>query len=107
MADFILQGSVKDTTGNITISPVTVTVSAPTTTPGTVNDLAVISVTANSLTVAFTEVNDGTGLPAKYDLRYAVGTIAWGSASVGTSTLLTGTVIGAKRVFTIPNLTAA
>src|SRR6266568_2356685 len=81
-------------------------------TPGTVTDLAVVGVTDTGATVAFTEVNDGTGLPASYDVRYQVGTITWGitatSVTRGTcATPLAGTVIGAKRTCTVLGLTPA
>ncbi len=60
-----------------------ITVSAPVvvTNPAPVTDLAVSGVTTTALTLSFTEVNDGTGQPAKYDFRYAVGTIVFGSAT--------------------------
>src|SRR3989442_10496019 len=44
------------------------------TNPGTVTDLAVAGGTDSSVTLAFTEVSDGTGLPASYYVRWAVGT---------------------------------
>src|SRR5439155_36086 len=47
---------------------------------GTVLNLAVASATDSSLTLSFTEVDDGTGQPASYDVRYAVGALSWGSA---------------------------
>src|SRR5437667_8259930 len=56
------------------------TVTATVTTPGTVTDLAVAGVTDTALTLAFTEVSDGTGQPASYDVRYAVGTLSWSAA---------------------------
>ena len=31
--------------------------------------------------ITFTAVSDGTGQPASYDLRYAAGSISWGSAN--------------------------
>ena len=80
--------------------------------PGTVTDLAVVGVTDTAATLAFTEVNDGTGLPASYDVRYQVGTITWGvtatSVTRGTcATPLAGTAIGAKRTCTVLGLTPA
>ncbi|MGH7673063.1 MAG: Ig-like domain-containing protein, partial [Gemmatimonadales bacterium] len=45
--------------------------------PGTVTDLAVSGVTDSSATLAFTEVHDGTGLPASYFVRYAKPSLAW------------------------------
>jgi len=83
----------------------TVTVTAPTANPGTVTDLAVASVTASSATVSFTDVNDGTGQPASYYLRYAAGTISWGSATELPA--ITGGAIGTKQAVTVPGLTAS
>jgi uncharacterized protein YjdB len=88
-----------------------ITVTTAVTNPGTVTNLAVTSVTTNGLTLSFTEVNDGTGQPAKYDFRYAVGTISFGSAtnvSQGTCVRpVLGTAIGATRTCTILGLTPA
>src|SRR5207253_481560 len=46
---------------------------APTvpTAPGTVTDLAVAAATDTVITLSFTEVTDGSGQAAKYDIRYA------------------------------------
>src|SRR5207245_2421542 len=56
---------------------ITVTVPASTS-PGTVTDLAVAGVTETSVTLSFTELDDGTGAPANYDVRTAVGsTLTW------------------------------
>jgi hypothetical protein len=83
----------------------TITVTASATPPGTVTDLAVASVTVSSATLTFTEVNDGTGQPASYYMRYAVGTISWGLATeVGP---IAGTAIGAKRSYTVTGLAAS
>ncbi len=88
-----------------------ISVTAAVTNPGTVTDLAVTGVTTNGLTLAFTEVTDGAGQPAKYDFRYAVGTIAFGSATnVAQGTCVrpvNGTSIGAARSCTILGLTPA
>jgi len=66
-----------------------------------VNDLAIASVTDTSVTLVFTEVDDGTGQPAKYDIRWAVDPISWTSASSVTNgscrTPVAGTTIGARR----------
>jgi uncharacterized protein YjdB len=81
------------------------------TNPGTVTNLAVSGVTSSSATLTFTEVNDGTGQPASYDVRYAKGTISWGSATTvtqGTCKVpLAGTTIGAKRTCTVTGLAAS
>src|SRR5258705_51519 len=87
-----------------------VTITAAVTNPALVSDLAVASVTANGLTLAFTEVNDGTGQPAKYDIRYAAGTIAFGAATDVTQGTcvrpVLGSAIGARRTCTILGLSA-
>ena len=49
--------------------------------PGTVSDLAVGATTEVSVTLSFTQVDDGMGQPAKYDVRYAVAPISWGTAN--------------------------
>ncbi len=82
-----------------------VTMTAPVITkPGAVVDLAVAGVTDTSATLSFTEVNDGTGSPASYDVRFAVSPLSWGSAPAvarGTcATPLAGSAIGAKRTCT-------
>lgn len=91
-----------------------ITVTAPSVTvPGTVSDLAVIGATDSSATLAFTEVTDGTGQPASYDIRYVPGTsLSWGasvpSVSRGTcATPVVGTAVGAKRTCAVLGLAAA
>jgi uncharacterized protein YjdB len=80
----------------------------PPATPGTVTDLAVSAVTDSSVTLSFTEVSDGTGLPAKYDIRWAAGSISWPTApdvTRGSCTVpLAGTAIGARRSCTVLGL---
>jgi len=49
-----------------------VSVATPVTKPGTVTDLAVVGVSDTSATLTFTEVSDGTGVPASYLVRFAV-----------------------------------
>src|SRR5205823_5443001 len=62
-------------------------------------------------TLSFTEVNDGTGAPAQYDVRYAASPISWGSApSVAQGTCATpvaGSAIGAARSCSVLGLSAA
>ena len=87
----------------------TVTVTGGTTNPGAVTNLSVVGTTSNSITLSFAEVNDGSGQPASYDIRWASGTITWWSAaSVAQGTCqvpLTGTVIGTTRSCTVLGLT--
>jgi uncharacterized protein YjdB len=87
----------------------TVTVTTTTTQPGAVTNLSVAGTTSNSITLSFTEVNDGSVQPASYDIRWASGTITWWSAaSVAQGTCqvpVTGTAIGATRSCTVVGLT--
>jgi hypothetical protein len=61
--------------------------------------------------LGFTEVDDGTGQAATYDVRYARPPIDWASATVvaqGTcSTPVAGTTIGAHRTCTVEGLSPA
>jgi uncharacterized protein YjdB len=85
-----------------------VTVAAAVTNPGTVSNLAVASVTPNSVTLSFTEVTGGAGQPASYDVRSAPAPLSWATASSvanGTcATPLAGSVIGATRTCTVTSL---
>src|SRR6267142_384302 len=72
------------------------------TAPLTVNDLTVASVTPNTITLAFTEVDDGSGKPASYEIRYAAGTLSWSTGTAIPS--LVGTTIGAKRTIVVTGL---
>jgi uncharacterized protein YjdB len=80
----------------------------PPATPGTVTDLSVASATDSSITLSFTEVNNGAGQPASYEIRWAAGSLSWGSGqsvSRGTCTTpLAGTAIGARRNCTVLGL---
>jgi len=77
--------------------------------PGTVTDLQAAVTGSTSVTLSFTQVNDGTGQPAKYDVRYAVAPIGWGSATSTTSgtctTPVAGTAIGSQLSCTVLGLT--
>ena len=79
--------------------------------PGTVTDLQASVIGSTSVTLSFTQVNDGTGKPAKYDVRYAVAPISWGSAASTTSgtctTPVAGTTIGSQLSCTVLGLTPA
>ncbi len=75
------------------------------------NNLGAASVAANSVTLSFTEVNNGAGLPASYEIRFAPGTLSWGSGtpvSQGTCSVpLAGSAIGAARTCTVLGLATA
>jgi uncharacterized protein YjdB len=77
--------------------------------PAAVSDLAVSSTADTAVTLSFTEVNDGTGSPASYDVRFATSPLSWGSATSVTrgtcTTPVAGTSIGAKRSCTVLGLT--
>jgi uncharacterized protein YjdB len=85
-----------------------ITVSAAVTDPGVVANLTVASVTPTSVTLSFVEVTDGAGQAASYDIRWAQGTLVWGSApdvSQGTCAApMTGTAIGATRTCAVTGL---
>ncbi len=77
--------------------------------PSAVTDFAVASIADTTATVSFTQVSDGAGQPASYEIRYAVAPISWGTASTvarGTCvTPLVGTALGVKLSCTINGLT--
>ena len=79
--------------------------------PGAVTDLQAAVTGSTSVTLSFTQVNDGTGQPAKYNVRYAVSPIAWGSATSTTNgtcaTPVAGTAIGSQLTCTVLGLTPA
>jgi len=81
--------------------------------PGAVTDLAIAGKTDTSLTLSFTDVTDGSGHPANYDVRDVAGsTLTWGSSAPsvkrGTcATPVVGTSIGAKRTCTVLGLAAS
>ncbi len=84
---------------------------AQTTTPGAgtaaeVGDLTVTAATESSLTLRWTQVEDGTGQPASYQVRYATPPFSWGSATVGCDPTLTGTQVGTELSCTIQGLDA-
>src|SRR5213592_2381621 len=79
--------------------------------PTPVADLTVSAVTDTSVTLSFTEVDDGAGNPASYDVRYALTPISWGSApSVARGNCavpVSGSAIGARRSCTVVGLAPA
>src|SRR2546427_310892 len=92
----------------------TVTVTTPTptpTVPATVSDLTIVGSTDSSVTLSFTEVNDGTGKPASYDVRSTAGaSLTWSLAKSVTqgrcATPVAGSAIGSKRTCTVLGLAA-
>jgi uncharacterized protein YjdB len=94
--------------GKTASATVTVTGTQTVTNPGIVTDLAIASIADTTATLSFTQVNDGTGKPAEYEIRYAVAPISWGTASTvarGTcSPPIAGTAIGSKLSCSINGL---
>src|SRR5205814_4836331 len=78
--------------------------------PSTVTDLAVVGASDSSITLLFTQVNDGSGRPAKYDVRLSTSPLSWGSAASATTgtcaTPVGGSAIGAKLTCTALGLLA-
>ena len=67
--------------------------------PGEIQGLAVESVTEHTVTIRWTQVDDGGGGPAKYALRYGTPTISWGGA-YSTEVSVEGTDIGTPLEYT-------
>jgi hypothetical protein len=72
-------------------------------TAATVADLSVGGATASSLTVRWTQVDDGAGQPASYRVKYGTSPLAWDAGTIGCSTLA-GTAIGDPMTCTIQGL---
>src|SRR3989440_439477 len=78
--------------------------------PAGVSDLAAAAMTDSSATLTFTEVDDGTGAAASYDVRSVAGaSITWGSSAPSVTrgtcaTPVAGTTIGSKRSCTVLGL---
>ena len=77
--------------------------------PGQVTDLAVTATSDSGVTLTFTEVTDGVGQPATYDVREATDTFSWAAATsvtLGTcATPMAGAAIGATRDCSVLGLT--
>ena len=69
---------------------------------GAVDDLRVSESTASTMTVRWTQVDDGAGAPARYRVKYASRPIDWSSAEHGCD--VTGVEIGAEATCTIEGL---
>lgn len=67
-----------------------------------VTDLGVASRTSTSVILAWTDIDDGTGSPARYRLKYAEPHVSWSSSSVGCN--VTGEQIGSQLSCTVDGL---
>jgi uncharacterized protein YjdB len=79
--------------------------------PGRVSDLAVTSTTQTEVSIQFTQVSDGTGEPASYQVRWGPApSTNWGGmtpVSAGTCAgVVQGTAVGQQRTCTVAGLTA-
>jgi hypothetical protein len=79
---------------------------APSSTPRAVTDLSATGASSSSLRVQWTQIDDGTGNPARYRVRYAVPPISWSGATAGCEPTLEGAQIGAPMSCTIAGLAA-
>jgi uncharacterized protein YjdB len=97
--------------GKSAVATINVSLPPPTTNPSAVTNLQATVTGSSSVTLSFTQVDDGTGQPAKYDVRFAVAPISWGSAPSVTSgtcsTPVAGTAIGSQVSCTVLGLVAA
>jgi hypothetical protein len=89
----------------------TTTLTAATTpAPGTVSNLSVVSTADTAATLTFTQVTDGAGGAASYDVRYAVSPLTWATATHATrgtcTTPVAGTTVGSALTCTVLGLTA-
>ena len=79
--------------------------------PGTVSDLSVSATSDVSATLAFTQVDDGAGQAASYDVRYKVAPMDWGTATSSTNgtcaTPVAGTAVGGAMSCTVMGLSAS
>lgn len=69
-----------------------------------VDDLAVVGATTSTITLRWTQVDDGTGKPASYRLKYAPPSIDWSTATIGCD--VKGDRIGATASCTVAGLPA-
>jgi hypothetical protein len=86
----------------------TPTIGDPTTLPGDtssvpVTDLSVAQATESSLSVRWTQVEDGAGGAASYRVKFSVPSISYGSATTACSRVV-GDVVGAEASCTIQGL---
>jgi hypothetical protein len=75
--------------------------------PRTVDDLRPVGQNTSSITLSWTQVDDGTGNPAWYRMKYSEGRMDWPSATVGCSRTMRGTAIGSTMSCTVTGLTPA
>jgi hypothetical protein len=72
--------------------------------PTVVDDLEVTEATSSTLTVRWTQVDDGRGEPAWYRLRYGSPLVEWKDGAIGCDRTIAGTDIGAQMTCTVEGL---
>ncbi len=77
-------------------------VTGPSATP--VTDLTVEASSGSTLTVRWTQVDDGAGRPARYSLRYGTPPLSWSAGTAACEATLGGTEVGAPLSCTIEGL---
>jgi hypothetical protein len=113
--DFQLMSYRTSTSGVITSAAysnvVTITTpsspSPPPASAGRISDLSVSATTGSSLTLRWTQVDDGTGQPASYQVRSSAPPIGWSDATIGCGPELSGTAIGTAMSCTVDGLLPA
>jgi hypothetical protein len=94
-----IRGTVENRSDS-TLVTVTASPTLPASDPAQVTDLRVTATTSSSVTIAFTEVSDGSGQPANYGLLVGSPTVAF-TGDLSTAVELVGTQVGATRSYTI------
>jgi hypothetical protein len=72
-----------------------------------VSDLSVTGTASSTVTLSWTEVDDGTGQPAWYRVKYAEPEIDWRTATIGCERRLEGDAIGSPMLCTVEGLAGA
>jgi TolB protein len=75
-----------------------------TTHPSPVDDLEVVAATASTLTLRWTQVQDGRGEPAFYRVRFGSPLDVWKNGTIGCDREIQGTEIGAEMTCTVEGL---
>jgi hypothetical protein len=100
-------GQLGDGTNTNRASPTPV--SEPRTTRGDargVNDLRISAQGATTTKLTWTQVDDGTGRPARYRVRYGSDLTNWKTGTIGCASTIRGTAIGASISCTVTGLAA-
>jgi uncharacterized protein YjdB len=86
--------SIIASSGNRSGSAVVTVTAPPIGKPGTVIDLRATATSASAAAISFTQVNDGAGNPASYDVRVSQPAITWGTAPSVTNGTCSAPLVG-------------